>query len=63
MKNMFDKDFEELNEIISNLPDDVYFALHNAVEDYLAFGRVDRIYIIAKETNLTPKQILYWFLN
>ncbi len=56
-----DMDVEKLNEVLGSLDEETWNWAYNACEDFLAFGCVDRLQVIARELKLTPEEILFWF--
>ena len=53
--------FDEINEIFSNLPADVYEYTKVAAEEFYQFGIREKLTIAAKLSGLTEKEILAWW--
>jgi hypothetical protein len=50
--------FEEINEILTNLPTDVYFLTGKASQEYYAHGNTELLQEAVEKSGLTEDEIL-----
>ena len=55
------RDYETIREIMTNLPDDVYYLTAKAYQYYFAYGDADLLKIAAEQSGLTEDEIIWWY--
>lgn len=59
--DMPEKNFDEINEMFSNLSNEDYAMTKHAAEDYYSTGRTDLLMKASKKLNMKPEWILAWW--